>query len=410
MTWYLFKKFIFSHRSGSLIRRIAWLSLLAISLGIAAFLIVLFIMSGMNVSIEKRIIGIEPHLVITSDDFKTSSDIEKNDFYKMLQTDDKVKNSIFESQDVILRSMDGKFRGAQARGVTESSLALFYQNLNQLNSTIQPFSYSELPGTGEIFIGVDLAQILNVFEGDYLSIVSPEDLLLPLGEAPKIEKVRIKKIITTNIPELDSQVIMYDRNLSLKNLQGLSRQLGVELWYQSKDIFDQATKMKEILSKQKSLKVETWMDRNSTLFYSLMLEKLMIGVFLGLAALVAGSSILTVLSLLIFQKTKEIAIFKTMGMSRKTVLLTFTKIGTLLSGIGIFTGVFIGTVLGLYLQYFPLAVLPDIFYDSTIPAKVNFTFLGFVVLISIILSILGSYVPSLATQNIEPSEALKAKN
>lgn len=410
MTWYLFKKFIFSHRSGSLIRRIAWLSLLAISLGIAAFLLVLFIMSGMNVSIEKRIIGIEPHLVITSDDFKTSSDIEKNDFYKMLQTDDKVKNSIFESQDVILRSMDGKFRGAQARGVTESSLALFYQNLNQLNSTIQPFSYSELPGIGEIFIGVDLAQILNVFEGDYLSIVSPEDLLLPLGEAPKIEKVRIKKIITTNIPELDSQVIMYDRNLSLKNLQGLSRQLGVELWYQSKDIFDQATKMKDSLSNQKNLKVETWMDRNSTLFYSLMLEKLMIGVFLGLAALVAGSSILTVLSLLIFQKTKEIAIFKTMGMSRKTVLLTFTKIGTLLSGIGIFTGVFIGTVLGLYLQYFPLAVLPDIFYDSTIPAKVNFTFLGFVVLISIILSILGSYVPSLATQNIEPSEALKAKN
>lgn len=410
MTWYLFKKFIFSHRSGSLIRRIAWLSLSAIALGVAAFLLVLFIMSGMNESIEKRIVGIEPHLVITSDDFSSTSYIEDQAFYKKLSFEDNIKYSIFESQDVILRSLDGKFRGAQARGVTESSLSLFYQQLNKMNLASDPFSYSELPGIGEIFIGVDLAQILNVYEGDFLSVISPEELLLPLGEMPKVEKVRIKKIISTNLPELDSQIVFYDRNLSLKNLQGLTKQLGVEIWYDSADFLKRATALKSDLKEDNKLRIESWKDRNATLFYSLMLEKIMIGTFLGLAALVAGTSILTVLSLLILQKSKEIAIFKTMGMSNKTVLFTFTKIGSLLSGIGIFVGVFVGTAFGIYLEYFPLAVLPDIFYDSTIPAKVNFIFLGVVIFVSVILSVLGSYIPSLNTLSIEPAEAVKVKN
>ncbi|MCK6599864.1 MAG: ABC transporter permease, partial [Bdellovibrionaceae bacterium] len=135
MVVYFFKKLILSSRAGNLVRRISRLSMIGIGVSAFAFLTVLFVMSGMNKSIESRIVALEPHLSLKKENNKSVSFLESHiikDFFK----EHKAKRiSIYETQDVILRSMDGQFRGAIAQGFSRESLENFYYNLKELEKS-----------------------------------------------------------------------------------------------------------------------------------------------------------------------------------------------------------------------------------------------------------------------------------
>ncbi|MBO9668667.1 MAG: ABC transporter permease, partial [Bdellovibrio sp.] len=320
---HLFRHFIFSKRAGALIRRIAILSIGGIAVSVTAFLVVLFVMNGMNASIKKRIIGLEPHLYVSVPTIKSAQALETHPVYSRIKEDPTNQAYIYETQDVILRSQDGQFKGAFARGVTRESLEHFISQLAKLDaekpqsSAGGPPSYTwdphDVPDEGEVVLGVDLAQSLGVFEGDFITVVSPTGLLLPPGETPKFERVRIKRIVTTSLADVDAQNLFYQRGKALKLLDndGLQK-IGVEVWLASEN---RMNSVKEDLQKFSDVQVETWMERNAALFYALKLEKLTIGIFLGLAGMIAASSILTVLALLLSQKRRDIAILRTIGLS-----------------------------------------------------------------------------------------------
>ena len=140
------------------------------------------------------------------------------------------------------------------------------------------------------------------------------------------------------------------------------------------------------------------------------MEKSIIGVFLGLAGLIASSSILTVLVLLLSQKRKDIALIKTLGLSQRKTLWLFTKMGLWISSCAITLGALLGVSISLYLQFNPVNVLPNIYYDSSIPALVDFSFVAVVMGISFILAFFGSYLPARATLKIQPAILLRQKN
>ncbi|MFZ4402667.1 MAG: ABC transporter permease [Pseudobdellovibrionaceae bacterium] len=264
-------------------------------------------------------------------------------------------------------------------------------------------------GASEIIIGVDLARSLGVFEGDYVTLVPPESLLLSQGEVPRFEKVRIQKILTTNLADLDAQMIFYNRQTSLLTLQkSMALQRGLEVWLPEPE---KAERYAQELRAFSDVTVETWQDRNAALFQALRLEKTTMGLFLGLASAIAGSSIITVMSLLISQKRKDIAMLVALGLSQKRILHIFTAVGSLLSGVGLFLGLFFGTGLGLYLQYFPPQILPDIYYDSKIPSQVTWFTLLVVAGSGLLVSFLGSYFPAKeASQSAaEPSRTLQGR-
>ncbi|MGE5085540.1 MAG: ABC transporter permease, partial [Bacillota bacterium] len=179
---HLFRHFIFSKRAGALIRRIAMLSVIGITISVTAFLIVLFVMNGMNASIKKRIISLEPHLYITIPEIKSSKALEIHPVFSRLKEDPTNQAYVYETQDVILKSQDGQFRGAFARGVSKESLAHFISQLTQLDkekiasgkvSSQEPsflWDPQDIPDEGEVVLGVDLAQSLGVFEGDYITV------------------------------------------------------------------------------------------------------------------------------------------------------------------------------------------------------------------------------------------------
>lgn len=406
--------------------------MIGIGVSAFAFLTVLFVMSGMNKSIESRIVALEPHLSLKKENNKSVSFLENHiikDFFK----EHKAKRiSIYETQDVILRSMDGQFRGAIAQGFSRESLENFYYNLKELeksksnqrkediNKKIEnkdsvvsdQWMQMEAPAMNEIFIGVDLARALGVFEGDYVMVLQPESLLLAPGETPTFEKVQIKKIITTNLNDLDSQGVFYIRDLALNSLRtSLSRQVGIEVWLEDPFLAKSLKKaMVEKLETEPGWVVETWMDRNSALFYALKLEKLMIGIFLGLAGLISSFSIITVLALLISEKTRDIAMLRTLGLSQKKTIDIFIKMGMVISLVGLLIGAFAALFMGMYIERNPINILPDIYYDSSIPARVDYVLFVLVLVVSVVISFLGSYIPTRALERITPSQALRQKN
>lgn len=430
MVLFLFKKLILSNRAGNLVRRISRLSMVSIGVSTFAFLLILFIMNGMNKSIESRVIALEAHLTILPKDRANHKGLESDPILTQLRNYGAERYSFFDTQDVIIRTMEGQFKGAIAQGFVRKSFESLSQKIKEQNekhlkkSTAYPIDSQmweemDIPESNEILIGVDLARSLGVFEGDYLMVLPPESLLMASGDAPIFEKVRIRKIVSTNLADLDSQYIFYMRDLTLASLKhSLSRQVGIEVWL--KDAMDAGRfqdDLQDWLADQKSdgkngieWSIQTWMDRNSALFYALKLEKFMIGLFLGLAGLIASFSILTVLALLISQKKRDIAMLRTLGMSQKSAIRYFIQIGVSLSLVGVSIGAVLGLVIGYLLEWYPINILPDIYYDSTIPAKVNLFLFFSVIFVTTLIAFLGSYLPTKAIEKISPAEVLRMKN
>jgi lipoprotein-releasing system permease protein len=405
LSYFFLKKLVISNRSGALVRRITLLSFTAITLSLMAFFIVLFVMNGMNLKIKSRIVALEPHLTTTQNinqNGEVLSRLPKNS-----------KPISYQTLDLILRSVDGQFRGSEAIGYDTEGVKHWAERLrttraHQHRGFDQDYDLSTLSlGENEVAIGVDLARSMGLLEGDELTLIPPETLLLSALETPVFQKVLVKRILSTDLYDLDAKLVLFNSDLTLQNFADtLSFSRGYHIWF---DAVEQASQVHQDLISA-GITAETWQEKNSDLFFALKMEKLMIGTFLGLAGLIASSSILTVLALLMSQKKRDIAIIKTLGLSQKKTLWLFTKIGLWISGGAVLLGSVLGISVSLYLQFYPVNILPNIYYDSSIPAQVNLLFVLVVLLVAALLAFLGSYWPAKVTLQIQPAILLRQKN
>ncbi len=410
LSWVYFSRYIFSKRSGSLVKVIARLSVLGIAMGVFSFVLVLSIMNGFNDNIRERILSVEPHLIIRSSDSNDLKKLEESSFYKKVKSLQGVQFSIFENQDIILRTIDGAYRGAMARGLKGRSLEKMFSRLQQLRQKNQGEEalWEEEDNfpleAGEVVIGVDLAQRLGVLEGDTLTVIPPEALLLPSGEVPRLEKVVVRKIITTNVSDVDSKFIFYQLGKALHVFkESPSRYLGVELWLDDMNLLEET----EALLQMPGAIVESWKDRNAALFFALKLEKLVIGLFLCLSGLMAVCSVITVMLLLVSQKKQEIGVLMALGMSSAMVTKIFGRMGFLLSLLGIIGGM-ISSFLAIWLlKTYPLNVLPGIYYDSQIPVRVDLFLVSIVFLVSVVLAFMSAWLPARSLSGLRPSLAIR---
>jgi lipoprotein-releasing system permease protein len=403
-----FQKYLFSSRAGALVKRISWLTVTGLSISIASLVVVISVMTALNHQIESRTLAVEPHLTVEVPGINQASLLEVHPLTNKLKQNPDFKVQIFEIQDIILRTMDGHFRGGVARGLTPDSLNRMLLQMQKLDPLRKGLPIDEeLLAPGEILIGVDLAVSLGVFEGDSLMVIPPENLLLPPTEVPKYERVKIKKIISTNLADVDTQNIFYIRDHTLRGLKNAaSRQTGIEIWTPDAS---RADYYKREMEGFPEVRVQTWKERNSVLFLALRLEKIVITLFLSLAALIASFSMISVLILLISQKTKEIGILQAVGLSQKAVRRLFMKIGLCLAGLGLLIGIFVGSSASFYLEKYPLNILPEIYYDSQIPAYLDFKFVFFVFISGAFIAVVGAFLSSKDAARILPTEALRSK-
>lgn len=374
-----------------------------------AFILVLSVMSGLHLNINQRILALEPHLIVEFNRNTDDSEVLSHEIISTFQNQrKKIEFQPFDRQDVFLRTVDGFFHGAVARGVTAATLESMQKKLSELPRQAHQSAshYFETPDQDEVILGVSLAKQMNVYEGDYITVLPPESLLMAQGENPPFAKVMVKQIISTNVAELDAQMLLFQRGKALVNFSKAgSRKVGFDVWL--KDPYD-AGDFKKSLDSYKDLSIETWRERNSAVFLALKLEKLMLGTFLGLSALITTFSIWSVLTLLMTQKRKEMGLLMSVGFSQRSLRDLFQRLGLYLAGIGLGVGALMGVLLSLYLEYNPLRVLPDIYYDSEIPAKVDFLFLTVVFGFAILVIYWAVRISMNRILKLKPSEALRS--
>lgn len=385
-------------------RIIAWHCILGIGMGVAALVIVLSVMNGFNLTIRNRMLSIEPHLVVSRNARPTDEDVEKLRFtMKSIAPIERIDR--FEAQDLILRSMDGVFGGAIAKGYDAPALDMLLKRVwaAAKHDTPEPLTESSKLKPNEIMLGLDLARSLGIFEGDEVILVPPEMLLLPKGEVPRFQKYKVKALISTQIPDVDAHLLFYNLNPTGQKMKSLSLETGFEV-----RLIDPyaAARVKDQLAKV-GYKAQTWMERDTSLFFALKMESFAMALFLSLAVLITSFSIVTVMVLLMNQKRQDIGMFRALGLSMRRTRRVFLRVGLMLSFIGITGGILFGSIVCWILETYPLELLPDIYTDSTLPAKFTWRIFGFVLLSSSVIAVLGAWLPVLRYIQVQPSESLR---
>jgi len=403
-------RYLFGQSKKSTVRTIALLSVGGIGLGVMAMVVVLSVMGGFDQAIKTRLLGVEPHLVVDN----SSGDVEEK-IATMVGKHGIVDR--YAQQDVIIRTVDGIFSGAVAQGEETKAMVNFGKRVKH-NVVVNDSSTGamatgkneEVPidfvlGPRDVAVGADLARSLGIFEGDEITLVAPESLLLPAGEMPIFDKMRVKALIESDVPDIDEHVVFYDVDHGLKKLRdSASLENGLEIRLKNPDdAAGLATKIRAM----KVGTVKTWEDMNAALFYSLRMEKTLMGVFLALTVLVSSFSIVSVLFLLVTEKREDVGILKAVGATRGLIHRIFMALGLVLGLLGIVGGTAGGLFICWLLKTYPVIKLPDIYYDTSFPVHVESTVIIGIVVLGILLTLLGTLIPAWKVARYEPISAIR---
>jgi len=400
-----------SPRAGSLVRSIARIGLIGIVFGVAALVLVISVMNGFNKTIQEKLIQIEPHVVVMFDEPLNFEEIKKSPEYRRINEYKGAVPHLIAVQDIMLRTEEGKIHKATLKGVTRETLGRLFsfmksRVMDDLSSEEASIDMRALEGfePGSVVLGRTLAEMTGVFAENIVTLIPPENLIQPLGEIPIFSSAPVWDFIMVEFEPIDRETIFYIQGESLPRLQhttGLQR--GIEIFMDdpmdARSLADQLTR--------EGLHVQTWIDRNSTLFFALKLEKVVIAILVGLSTLFAALSIISVMMLLLIQKRRDIGNFLAMGMTPHRVRKLFIHLGSFLTLIGLAVGLCIGLVLCLVVDNFSEGLLPQFYEEQNIPAEIHVLqismFLGALFLFTYIC--LRWSLHSLG--KIKPSEALK---
>ncbi len=401
LSFYLFRRYFLSSRSTSLIRVVAWICLFGLAVSVAALILITSIMGGFGKAITSRLISNEPHLII---------DLKENPFFNNKQELSFIKQKhkgiqetiFFETQDLIVKTPLG-FKGVVATGYTLENLKNKVSEFNlfsfePLESSLTDTNFKK--GKRDILLNYTLFRELNLNIGDELTLIPLKSLLLPPSMVPPIKKVRVKTVVEDDNRKSSGFSIFYERGvLDFGRYSQIKYGAEVKLQDPENYVFYQDL--------FKDYKFSSWVDRNSTLFFALKLEKFMMTLFIVLAIIISCLGISSALFLLMTQKGKDIGILHAMGLSQQEIIRTFTRLGFYLALMGIFLGLFVGVSGSAFFKFNRFDILPSMYQDRTIPAI--FDPLSYLLIVSgaILLAWMACYLPTRHLSRIKPAELLK---
>lgn len=397
MVFDLFKAYFFSKRSGNSVKLMAWLSLVGMSIGVFGLVMVLSVMGGFNENIQERLLAYEAHVVVYTEE-TTSSRLHDLLLPRYAGAD----LQRFESQDLILRTHTGVFQGATARGLSPERFAQVV--LDNVNS----FSATEPPSRNDVVMNFDLASSLGALEGDIIDVIPPETLLRSLDGQLNLSQVKlIGTFFTQQTSTKNSKMLLYqisEEGTSHFHTSTVNIKKGFEILLPSAT---DSSAVKTLLLREGYTDVETWQDRNSSLLLALKLEKLAMTVFLGLSAVITSLSMMTVLLLLIHKKRNDMGILMSMGLSSARIRWVFGGIGLLLSLTGVLMGLIPGVMVSWFIDRYPLQILPSIYQDPYLPARLDYWLILSVTFFCLIICLLSMLVPIFKVSRLTPTEALR---
>lgn len=379
------------------------ISIGGVAVGVMALLVVLSVMSGFHEDLQKKILGVNAHMIIL--DYKGTMPEYKDVIQKLEGEENIISYAPFVVGQAMV-SYGKKAHGVFLRGIIpekeiKTTEILKYMKEGKLEDLA---SRDEIPG---IILGKELARSVGAFKGDIINILSPVGEIGPLGMLPKVKKFRVVGIFEVGMFEYDLNLVLTDI-ASAQEFFGIDRDItGIEL--RLDDIY-KAPVVRERIQKKLEfpLYARDWMQMNRNLFSALKLEKFAMFVILILIILVASFNIVSTLIMNVIEKKREIAILKAMGATNNGIMTIFMLQGLLIGISGTIIGLVGGYLLSYVLNTYQIIKLPaDVYYLSHLPVKMKFFDFIVVSLSAIIISFLATIYPAWQAAKLNPVEPLR---
>jgi lipoprotein-releasing system permease protein len=374
-----------------------------VAVGVMALLVVLSVMSGFHEDLQKKILGVRSHVIILN--HKGAMSGYKDVIEKIKDEENIVSSAPFVHGQVMV-SFGKRAHGVFLRGINPEMEIETTEILRYIKEgTLEDIATKDgIPG---IILGRELANILGVFRGDIINIISPVREIGPLGMLPKVRQFRVAAIFEVGMFEYDSNLVLTEIKPAQEFLDMKNFITGIEL--RLDDIYKADITRKKIEKKLGfPFYAMDWMQMNKNLFSALKLEKFAMFVILILIILVASFNIVSTLIMNVIEKSREIAILKAMGATNKGIMTIFMLQGLFIGLVGTAIGVIGGYVLGYILNTYEIIKLPpDIYYLSRLPVKMKLFDFITVSLSAITISFLATIYPAWQAARLNPVEPLR---
>jgi len=380
-------------------------SFTGIALGVAILIIVMSVMNGFRTELINKILGFNPHIIVKPYDKK----IDKN----IITTTEVFKNDIkntsltFTGQAILINKENTN--GIIVRSYLENEI----DKIDLIKKGIIDGSLNDF-NRNTISIGKELAISLNLITGDEVTLMSTSSLQTPFGNLPLQEKFKISSIFSTGLAEFDQNIIFmpFENANSLFELSDLDIDLEIFLIKP-----DEVQKIKDEVKKHfTDHYVYSWADLNKSFFGALKVERNVMFIILTLIIVVAAFNIISGLTILVKNKTKEIAILRTMGVSKNSVAKIFFITGFAIGLLATITGITIGILFSYYIEeirilitsMFNIRLFPEeIYFLSQMPSEINLGYILIISFFSLLITFFATIFPALSAAKLDPIQALK---
>ena len=403
------RRYLLPGKGEGFIFLVASISLFAVALGVAALIIVMSVMNGFRAELFDKIVGLNGHAIIQGYDGRLSNWQQIADQTKKLPG---VTSALPLIEQPLMASANGRVEGVFVRGMRLEDL----RNNRVITGKVLSGNISSvIPGSNRVAIGSRLAQNLGAYPGSEISLISPEGRSTVMGTVPRIVSYTVGAVFEVGIYDLDERYVIMPMQ-DAQSLLMMGNEVGmVEVQTADPD------KVREILAPiEPSLRgraiVIDWQQMNSALFDALEIERVAMFVVLSLIVVVAVFNILSSLIMLVRAKTRDIAILRTMGASRRSMMKIFVTVGVTIGSLGIVLGLILGAIFLFFRQGVVNVIQamtgqnlwdPSIRVLTDLPSKTDPVEVTAIILIAIVLSFLATLYPAWKAASTDPVQVLR---
>ena len=397
-------RFLKTRKKDGFLNIISIFSFIGISLGVAVLIIVMSVMNGFRAELIDKIVGFNPHITVKPYGISINKDKTNSSRLKLISKNLILSNS---SEGILIKEKNTK--GILLRGYLEED----FSKLDLVNNENFIGKMDKLDNNF-ISIGKELSFNLDLEIGDAITIMSSSAIGTIIGNLPKQKTFIVSSIFGSGLADFDNNVIFLNLNTleRFADIPPNSRNLEIYLSNPQK-IEDQKKIVQNIFSNDL---VSSWADMNSALFSALKVERNVMFIILFLIIIVAAFNIVSGLTILVKNKTKDIAILKSFGVLNNSIIKIFFLIGTIIGTSATLFGVLLGVTFSVYIENirelisstFNLTLFPEeIYFLSTMPSEINITSIFLISICSIFITIIVSIFPAMKASKLDPIKSLK---
>jgi lipoprotein-releasing system permease protein len=388
-------------------------SVLGVALGVAALTIVLAVTTGFQKQFRDKVLGVNAHVIVLK---SQNTFAEYRDVMKTAQTIDPDVLAVqpFIFAEMLVTRGKGELSGVAIKGI-DPKLVRGVLDLEQhmIEGSVDTLGEDHRPGQlPPIIMGKELAHKLKAKVGDDVTVVVPLsnidfDTWRAKSSAPRTRKFRVTGIFYSGFDEYDRR-LMYTALQDTQDLVGRGDQvMGVEMKVKDVDRAEEIARELEKALGGPPYQVQDWYELNHNLFTALNLQKLALVIILTLIIIVAAVNMVSALTMMVTDKTREIAILKSMGATSSSVAQVFQVVGVAIGGVGTLIGVALGLAICYVVSSYGYHLDPKVYLIDRLPIEVKPLEVLLVAIITMFISVIATLVPAQSASSLRPVEGLR---